>query len=70
MLWMAKSKTDSCDAHSTRCTQLLIDIRLAVERKRVIVYFQRPYSTYLSRASKDLGEEPRDFAEVKRHTTG
>ncbi len=38
MLRMAKSKTHGCDAHSTRCTQLLIDSTLAVEHNRVTVY--------------------------------
>ena len=38
MLWMAKSKTHGCDAHSSRCTQLLIGTTLAVEHNRETVF--------------------------------
>lgn len=44
MLWMAKSETYGCDAHSSRCTQLSIDMTLAVEHNRVGVYFLRRHS--------------------------
>lgn len=70
MLRMAKSKTHGCDAHSTRCTQLLIDTRLAIDHARVTVYLHGQYTTFLSRASKDLGEEARGLGQMQRHTTG
>ena len=41
MLWMAKSETYGCDAHSSRCTQLSIDRTLAIEHNRVGVCFHR-----------------------------
>lgn len=41
MLRMAKSKTYGCDAHSTRCTQLLINATLAVAHKMATVYLGR-----------------------------
>ena len=70
MLRMAKSKPHGCDAHSTRCTQLLIDTRLAVDHQKVTVYFHRHYSEFWCRASKDLGEEARGLAPMQGHTTG
>ncbi len=63
MLWMAESKTHGCDAHSTRCTQLLIDSILAVERKWRTVYIHRRCFTLLDK-------EPRDLAQVNGHTRG
>ena len=45
MLWMAKSETYGCDAHSSRCTQLSIDMTLAAEHNRVGVYFLRRHSS-------------------------
>ena len=54
MLWMTKSKTDGCDAHSTRCTQLLIDSILAVERKWKTVYIHGRCFTLLDKEARDL----------------
>ena len=60
MLRMAKNKTHGCDAHSTRCTQLLIENTLAAEHNRVIAWFSRRYLEILRRVSKDSSGETRD----------
>ena len=69
MLRMAKSKTHGCDAHSSRCTQLLIGTTSAVEYNRVTVYFIKKDGGW-RRAGKDWGEELRVLVQVKRAHDG
>ena len=63
---MAKSEPDGCDAHSTRCTQLLIDIALAADHKGETAAFHSLYTRVLRRAIKIRAKSLENCLEIWR----
>lgn len=64
MLGMAKSKTHGCDAHSTRCTQLLIVTVLAVAQDGELYIFEDESLAFVQ-SKEGFGREPRDLTQAK-----